>query len=145
MKALLKSFVSRLLSPGELSALRHLLSEFRISRHHRCGLRKIKRMSWSAPARLNLGSGAHCKDPDAVSHLLQECLRILKPSGVFRFSVPDTEWPLLSYAEGPAAEYFQACKVNPSCIPATARLVLNTSIITSVNVMNTISLMMRRR
>ena len=143
MKALLKSFVSRLLSPGELSALRHLLSEFRISRHHRCGLRKIKRMSWSAPARLNLGSGAHCKDgylnvdvfpggdltldlrrnlpfesncceqifsehciehfdyPDAVSHLLQECLRILKPSGVLRFSVPDTEWPLLSYAEGP--------------------------------------------
>ena len=87
----------------------------------------------------------HFDYPDAVSHLLQECLRILKPSGVFRFSVPDTEWPLLSYAEGPAAEYFQACKVNPSCIPATARLVLNTSIITSVNVMNTISLMMRRR
>jgi Uncharacterized protein conserved in bacteria len=160
MKALLKSFVSRLLSPGELSALRHLLSEFRISRHHRHGLRKIKRMSWSAPARLNLGSGAHCKDgylnvdvfpggdlpldlrrnlpfesncceqifsehciehfdyPDAVSHLLQECLRILKPSGVLRFSVPDTEWPLLSYAEGPAAEYFQACKVNPSWHPS---------------------------
>jgi hypothetical protein len=32
--------------------------------------------------------------------------------------VPDTEWPLLSYAEGPAAEYFQACKVNPSWHPS---------------------------
>jgi predicted SAM-dependent methyltransferase len=39
-------------------------------------------------------------------------LRILKPNGLLRFSVPDTEWPLVDYPEGPAAEYFQACKAN---------------------------------
>jgi predicted SAM-dependent methyltransferase len=160
MKALLKSFVSHLLSPGERSALRLLLLEFRISRYHRCGLRKIRRMSWSAPIKLNLGSGTHCKDgylnvdmlpggdltldlrrnlpfesncceqifsehciehfdyPDTVSHLLRECLRILKPNGLLRLSVPDTEWPLVDYPKGPAADYFQACKANPSWHPS---------------------------
>ena len=187
MKALLESFVLRLLSPGERSALRHLLSEFRISRHHRSGLRKVRRMSWSAPLRLNLGSGPHCKDgylnvdmfpggdltldlrrnlpfesnsceeifsehciehfdyPDSVSHLLQECLRILKPKGLLRFSVPDTEWPLPDYAKVFTPIIFRRAKRTRRGIPATAKLVLNTSIITSVNVMNTISLMMRRR
>jgi predicted SAM-dependent methyltransferase len=160
MNALLKSFASRLLSAGEFSALRHLVLEFRISRNHRCGLRKMRQMSWSPPLKLNLGSGAHCKEgylnvdmfpggdltldlrrglpfesncceeifsehclehfdyPHPVSHLLQECLRVLKPSALLRFSVPDTEWALLSYAKGPAADYFQTCKANawhPNC------------------------------
>jgi hypothetical protein len=63
MKALFETFVSRLLSPGELSALRHLLLEFRISRHHRCGLRKARGMSWSAPVK----EGAGFQDVKRVS------------------------------------------------------------------------------
>jgi len=52
----------------------------------------------------------HIDYPDVVSDLLQESLRILTPGGVLRFSVPDTEWPLLDYAKGPEAEYFRNCK-----------------------------------
>ena len=154
MKQLLKSMVTRFLSPGEYAALEHVRMEFLISRYHRNGMREIRRRSFSRPAKLNLGSGnqrkegylnvdlfpgcdvtldlrkdlpfdsdcceqifsEHCIEhleyPASVSRLLQECLRILKPGGVLRFSVPDTEWPLLDYAKGPDASYFQACKAN---------------------------------
>ena len=58
----LSSLASTLFSPGERSALRRLLTEFRISRYHRDGLRRIRRMSWSRPSKLNLGSGKHRKE-----------------------------------------------------------------------------------
>jgi predicted SAM-dependent methyltransferase len=60
----------------------------------------------------------HFDYPETVARLLEECFRILKPSGLLRFSVPDTEWPLLSYAKGPAADYFQACKAKPPWHPS---------------------------
>ena len=162
----LSSLASRFFSPGERSALRRLLTEFRISRYHRDGLRRIRRMSWSRPSKLNLGSGKHpkegylnidlfpggdltldlrrnlpfesncCKEifsehciehidyPDTACNLFRECFRILKPSGLLRFSVPDTEWPLTDYAKGRDAEYFRACKENPWWHPSycTTRL-----------------------
>ena len=186
MKALLKSFVLPFLSPGERSALRHLLSEFRISRHHRSGLRKVRRMSWSAPVRLNLGSDTHCKDGylnvdmfprgdltldlrrslpfesnscEQIFRSIDRALRLtrlgfspasgmlayLKPNGLLRFSVPDTEWPLPDYAKVFTPIIFRRAKRTRRGIPATVKLVLNTSIITSVNTTNTVSPMMRKR
>jgi predicted SAM-dependent methyltransferase len=56
----------------------------------------------------------HIDYPDTVSQMFRECFRILSPGGLFRFSVPDTEWPLTDYAKGPDAEYFRACKEIPS-------------------------------
>src|ERR1700737_2418640 len=58
----LSLLASWLLSSGERSALWRLLREFRVSHYHRSGLRKIRRMSWSRPAKLNLGCGTHRKD-----------------------------------------------------------------------------------
>jgi predicted SAM-dependent methyltransferase len=154
MNKYIKSFALRLFSPGELSAMRRLRTEFRISRYHRNGLRQIRRKSWSRPTKLNLGSGTYRKEgylnvdlfpggditldlrrnlpfdsnccelifsehfiehidyPDAAANLFRECLRILKPNGILRFSVPDTEWPLTDYAKGPDAEYFRATREN---------------------------------
>ncbi|MES2982582.1 MAG: methyltransferase domain-containing protein [Verrucomicrobiota bacterium] len=142
---------SRFFSPGERVALLLLKTEFRISRYHRNGLRKIRKMSWSRPKKINLGSGSirkdgylnidmfpggdltldirrrlpfesdcceqifseHCLEhidyPSTISNLLRECLRILEPNGILRFSVPGTEWPLTDYAKGPDAPYFRAC------------------------------------
>jgi predicted SAM-dependent methyltransferase len=64
----------------------------------------------------------HCMEhvdyPEPVNSLFRECFRILKPGGVFRFSVPDTEWALNDYTKGLGAEYFAACAVHrwhPSC------------------------------
>jgi predicted SAM-dependent methyltransferase len=54
----------------------------------------------------------HIEYPGTVSNLLRECLRILKPGGMLRFSVPDTEWPLLDYGKGGDAGYFRACREN---------------------------------
>jgi predicted SAM-dependent methyltransferase len=154
LKQRLESTLSRILSAGEYSALRRLIAEFRISRNHRAGLRKVRRMSLSRPERINLGSGRstkpgflnidmeaggdltldlrrgfpfesgccelilsehfveHVDYPDAACALFRECLRILKPGGLLRFSVPDTEWPLNDYAKGGEAEYFRACNEN---------------------------------
>lgn len=59
----------------------------------------------------------HCLEhfdyPGAVSDLLRECLRVLRPGGHLRFSVPDTEWPLTDYPKGDAGDYFRACAANP--------------------------------
>lgn len=54
----------------------------------------------------------HFDYPEPVTHLFRECLRVLKPGGELRFSVPDTEWPLSNYRDGPEAPYFQACVAN---------------------------------
>ena len=51
----------------------------------------------------------HFDYPEPITHLFRECLRVLKPGGELRFSVPGTEWPLNDYREGPGAPYFQAC------------------------------------
>lgn len=51
----------------------------------------------------------HFEYPDQISGLLQECLRVLKNGGELRFSVPDTEWPLIDYVEGLGAPYFRVC------------------------------------
>ena len=58
LKRALLSFVSF----GEYSALRHLYTELRISHFHRAGLRQIRRMSWTRPAKINLGCGTSRKD-----------------------------------------------------------------------------------
>lgn len=55
----------------------------------------------------------HIDYPNAACDLFRECFRILKPGGLLRASVPDTEWPLLDYAKGNDAGYFRACAENP--------------------------------
>ena len=52
----------------------------------------------------------HFEYPEPISHLFRECLRVLKPGGFLKFTVPDTEWPLNQYREGPEAPYFKACE-----------------------------------
>lgn len=52
----------------------------------------------------------HFDYPEPISHLFRECLRVLKPGGTLWFSVPDTEWPLTEYREGPDAPYFKVCR-----------------------------------
>jgi len=47
---------------------------------------------------------------EPITLLLSECLRILRPGGELRFSVPDTEWPLTDYRDGLDAPYFKACE-----------------------------------
>jgi predicted SAM-dependent methyltransferase len=55
----------------------------------------------------------HLNYPEEIIKVLTECYRVLKPGGTLRFSVPDTEWPLKSYAEGPNTSYFKECaKLN---------------------------------
>ena len=51
----------------------------------------------------------HFDYPEPISFLLGECLRVLRPAGELRFSVPGTEWPLTDYASGADAPYFKAC------------------------------------
>jgi predicted SAM-dependent methyltransferase len=158
-------FLLKLLPSGEESAVRHLVTELRISHYHRKGVRLIRRRSLSKPSKINLGSGSFCKRgylnvdlfpggdltldlrrglpfesdccemifsehffehieyPEPVCFLLRECLRVLRPGGALRFSVPDTEWPLHDYRDGPEAPYFLSCKEN-SCHPSycTTRL-----------------------
>ncbi len=68
----------------------------------------------------------HCFEhfgyPESITHLLSECLRVLKPGGLLRFSVPDTKWPLLGYGEG--GSYFRWLETHPGVHPAhcTTRL-----------------------
>jgi predicted SAM-dependent methyltransferase len=52
----------------------------------------------------------HLDYPEAISSLLGECLRVLRPGGQLKFTVPDTEWPLVDYRDGPDAPYFRACR-----------------------------------
>jgi predicted SAM-dependent methyltransferase len=148
------------LSEGEYAALRRLASEFYISHLHRKGLRRIRRMAWSRPSRINLGAGSvrkegylnidmfpggdltldlrrglpfesnscdkifsehffeHVDYPEPVLSLFRDCLRILKPGGELRISVPDTEWPLNDYADGGKSGYLRACEENPWWHPA---------------------------
>jgi predicted SAM-dependent methyltransferase len=54
----------------------------------------------------------HFHYPEPVTSLFRECFRVLRPDGTFRFSVPDTEWPLTDYRDGPEASYFRACLVH---------------------------------
>lgn len=151
MKAFLKNTISKLTSAGEMAALKHVWTELQISRHHRAGLRKIRKHNLQRPKTLNLGCGLvskagflnvdlfpggditldlrrglpfepescdvifsehffeHIEYPDTALHLFSECLRVLRPGGELKFSVPDTEWPLIDYARGPAADYYVAC------------------------------------
>src|SRR5262245_56789224 len=51
----------------------------------------------------------HIDYPDPITFLFRECLRVLRPGGELRFSVPDSEWPLAQYGLGPDAPYFKAC------------------------------------
>lgn len=60
----------------------------------------------------------HLDYPEPVSSLFSECLRVLRPGGEMRFSVPDTQWPLFDYGDGPDAPYFAACRQqawHPGC------------------------------
>ena len=52
----------------------------------------------------------HIGYPEPVVSLFRECRRVLRPGGVLRFSVPDTEWPLTEYPQGEDAPYFRACR-----------------------------------
>src|SRR5262245_47624775 len=51
----------------------------------------------------------HFDYPEPILLLFRECLRVLRPGGELRFSVPDTEWPLTDYRDGAEAPYFKAC------------------------------------
>ena len=55
----------------------------------------------------------HLEYPEQVSLVLRECLRVLRPGGTVRLSVPDTAWPLSAYHEGIKSPYFQACREQP--------------------------------
>jgi hypothetical protein len=54
-------FLLKLLPSGEESAVRHLVTELRISHYHRKVVRRIRRRSLSKPSKINLGSGSVCK------------------------------------------------------------------------------------
>jgi predicted SAM-dependent methyltransferase len=54
----------------------------------------------------------HIDYPEPITRLLIDCLRVLRPGGELRFSVPDTEWPLGDYPAGDGAPYFAACLVH---------------------------------
>lgn len=51
----------------------------------------------------------HFEYPEQIGCLLRECLRVLKRGGELKFSVPDTEWPLIDYQAGLDSSYFRAC------------------------------------
>jgi predicted SAM-dependent methyltransferase len=51
----------------------------------------------------------HIDYPEPITLLFRECLRVLRPGGELRFSVPDAEWPLMDYGGGSDAAYFRAC------------------------------------
>jgi predicted SAM-dependent methyltransferase len=53
----------------------------------------------------------HLEYPTEVNKFLAESLRILIAGGEFRVVVPDTEWPLLSYAKADA-EYFDLARAK---------------------------------
>lgn len=53
----------------------------------------------------------HLEYPKEATRFLAECLRVLVSGGEFRVVVPDTEWPLISYANG-EDEYFKLARVR---------------------------------
>jgi predicted SAM-dependent methyltransferase len=61
----------------------------------------------------------HFDYPEPITLLVSECLRVLRPGGELRFSVPDTEWPLSDYRDGSAAPYFKACEQHSWWHPKT--------------------------
>jgi predicted SAM-dependent methyltransferase len=50
----------------------------------------------------------HLEYPSEVEPFLKECWRVLAPGGRFSVGVPDTKWPLLSYANGNQEYFLQA-------------------------------------
>jgi len=42
----------------------------------------------------------HLEYPSPAMTFLRECWRVLKPGGILSLGVPDTEWPVVSYATG---------------------------------------------
>lgn len=53
----------------------------------------------------------HLEYPSSAMSFLRECWRVLKPGGVFSLGVPDTEWPIVSYATGDPA-YFELARAR---------------------------------
>lgn len=53
----------------------------------------------------------HLTYPEGVERFFSECLRILEPGGAISISVPDTEWPIMEYAQN-KKDYLEACKTN---------------------------------
>ncbi len=51
----------------------------------------------------------HLEYPDQAIGFLRKAWRVLKPGGTLSISVPDTEWPLISYATG-NEEYFRLAR-----------------------------------
>ncbi len=52
----------------------------------------------------------HLEYPEPTRSLLRECHRILEPDGRFSVGVPDTEWPIMEYAELRSEGYFGFAK-----------------------------------
>lgn len=52
----------------------------------------------------------HVNYPVMAGKFLRECLRVLRPGGVIRIGVPDTEWPLFEYAGLRNEGYFNLAK-----------------------------------
>jgi predicted SAM-dependent methyltransferase len=52
----------------------------------------------------------HVDYPGPAVTFLQECLRTLKPGGIVRIGVPDTEWPLQEYSKIRNDGYFELAK-----------------------------------
>jgi predicted SAM-dependent methyltransferase len=53
----------------------------------------------------------HLEYPSPAMNFLRECRRILKPGGILSLGVPDTEWPIVSYATGDPA-YFDLVRAR---------------------------------
>ena len=51
----------------------------------------------------------HLEYPEPAMTFLRECWRVLLPGAILSMGVPDTEWPLISYANGDP-EYFQLAR-----------------------------------
>lgn len=51
----------------------------------------------------------HLEYPDEAINFLKESFRVLSPGGLFGVGVPDTEWPLVCYAEGDET-YFEMAR-----------------------------------
>jgi len=51
----------------------------------------------------------HLEFPSPAMSFLKECWRVLKPGGTLSVGVPDTEWPIVSYANGDT-RYFELAR-----------------------------------
>ena len=52
----------------------------------------------------------HVNYPEPTRSLLTECLRVLRPGGLFSVGVPDTEWPIAEYLNVQNQGYFRSIK-----------------------------------